>query len=133
MDDRESDLLASFECQCRGIKFYDSADATLRCDTSSPGSAERSNPHNYFCVAAFVCEPELVMRSRWSLRMLGHVAREACRLLCPLLSAPTLRVTRSVQIKSLATKKIIATHKMHDDNMDKNIRLQHACHRVACY
>ena len=30
MDDRESDLLAFFECQCRGIQFYDFRDVTLR-------------------------------------------------------------------------------------------------------
>ena len=56
MDDRKSDLLAFFECQCRSIKFCDFADVTLRYGTRLVLRRERSNPHDYFCVAAFVCD-----------------------------------------------------------------------------
>ena len=105
MDDRESDLLAFFECQCQGMKFYDSHDVTLRHGTRLALRRERSNPHDYFCIIAFVSDGR---HSRASHRMLGHVAREACRLLCPLLSASTLRVTRSVKPKQSQCKPYVA-------------------------
>ena len=80
------------ECQCQGVKFYQLRDVSLSYGTLVTLLPEPTNLYNPSCVAAFV--PGTVLRSSKPL-MLGHVASEANRWICPLLSYH-LRVTRYV-------------------------------------
>ena len=78
----ENKLLAFFECQCRGVKFYQLRDVSARYGTPVSLQREPTNVHDALCVAAYVPGS----RRRGPL-MLGHVAREAARWLYPLLSS----------------------------------------------
>ena len=86
----ESELLVFFECQCRGVKFYRLRDVSARYGTPIMLQPEPTNEHDPYCVAAFV--PGNMLRS-WTPLMLGHIAREAAKWICPLLTS-RLRVTR---------------------------------------
>ena len=70
-------LLAFFEVQCVGVKFYDLKDAALQFWSPVVLRREPDNPHDQFCVAVFVPRP-----GAGGPRMLGHIARAAARWLC---------------------------------------------------
>ena len=81
-----------FECQCRGVKFYDLRSARARYGTRLKLVREPTNlqdPLN--CVAAWVPGPR--SSGRQTSLMLGHIAKEAVRWLNPLLDS-CFRVTR---------------------------------------
>ena len=80
-------LLAFFEVQCVGVKFYDLKDAALQFWSPVVLRREPDNPHDQFCVAVFVPRP-----GAGGPRMLGNIARAAARWLSPLLLCRTLRV-----------------------------------------
>ena len=82
------ELLVFFECQVRGVKFYDLREAGARWGTSLRLVKEPSNLHDPLCVAAWVPGSP-----RARPLMLGHVAKEAARWLNQLLQ-PSYRVTR---------------------------------------
>ena len=48
------DLLVSFHCQCRGVKFYDLRSAGAAWGTKLDLVKEPTNPHDPLCVAAWV-------------------------------------------------------------------------------
>ena len=57
-------LLAFFECQCRGVKFYRLKDARLKHWTSVLLQREPDNEHDCFCVAVRVPHaPAVVSRA----------------------------------------------------------------------
>ena len=87
------ELLVSFDCHCRGVKFYDLRSAGAAWGTKLDLIKEPTNPHDPLCVAAWV--PGMP-GERARPRTLGHVAKEVARWLNPLLDVPTLRVTRYV-------------------------------------
>ena len=87
------ELLLFFECQCRGVKFYDLQSAGARYGTRLKLVREPTNlqdPLN--CVAAWV-PPGPWSSDHWASCMLGHIAKEAARWLNPLLDS-CFRVTR---------------------------------------
>ena len=75
-------LLALFSCQCRGIKFYDLSDVSVRQGDRIIFVREPHNPWDSNCVAVF---------SRGG-TMLGHIAKEAAEWLSPMLLGP-FRIT----------------------------------------
>ena len=81
-------LLAFVEVQCRGVKFYDLKDTELEFFDPVVLRREPENPHDQFCVAAFVPRP-----AAHRAQMLGHISRAAARWLSPLLLCDSLRVT----------------------------------------
>ena len=81
-------LLAFFEYQCRGVKFYRLKDARLEYWTSVLLVCEPENEHDCFCVAVRV--PRAA--SRRVSGMLGHETREATRWFSPLLLCRAIRV-----------------------------------------
>ena len=74
----KGEFLAFFECQCRGVKFYQWSQAgdTVR----KPVSFRRDpgNPHDPNCV-------EVLVAAGWKL---GHIAKDAAQWLSPLLMGP---------------------------------------------
>ena len=70
----ENELLVFFECQCRGVKFYELHDVSARYGTPVTLQPEPTNGHDPFCVAAFV--PGKLLGSREPAQMLGHIARK---------------------------------------------------------
>ena len=50
------EILADFVCQCHGIKFYDLRSVGARWGDRVRLVKEPSNPHDPFCVAAWVTE-----------------------------------------------------------------------------
>ena len=98
--DGQDDLLVFFECQCQGIKFYYLSGVSMRYGTWVVLRREPANIYDHFCAAAFVCDGSIALTQRTHSRckaslMLGHIAKEAARWLCPLLSS-SLRVTGCV-------------------------------------
>ena len=95
----EMELLVSFHCQCRGVKFYDLRSAGAALGTKLDLVEEPTNPHDPLCVAAWVLGIPNERGAGVRLCMLGHghVAKEAARWLSPLLGVPTLWVTRYLQ------------------------------------
>ena len=87
------ELLVSFYCQCRGVKFYDLRSVGARCGTTLKLLKEPTNPHDPLCVAAWVPGIPGESGERGLPRMLGHVAREVAQCVSPLLET-SLRVTR---------------------------------------
>ena len=65
------ELLVFFECQVRGVKFYDLREAGARWGTSLRLVKEPSNLHDPLCVAAWVPRARPLM--------FGHVVKEAAR------------------------------------------------------
>ena len=82
------ELLVSFHCQCRGVKFYDLRSAGAEWGTKLDLVKEPTNPHDPLCVAAWVPGISGERGAGVRRRML------AARWLSPLLLVPTLRVTR---------------------------------------
>ena len=89
----ESELLVFFEVQCRRVKFYQLRDVSARYGTPVTLRPEPTNGHDPFCITAFV--PGKPLGSQEPALMLGHIAREAVKWICPLLSS-RLRVTKYV-------------------------------------
>lgn len=92
--EKTMELLVSFHCQCRGVKFYDLRSAGAVWGTELNLVTEPTNPHDPLCVAARVPGIPGERGAGARPRMLGHVAKEAARWLNPLLDVPSLRVTR---------------------------------------
>lgn len=90
------DLLVSFSCECRGVKFYDLRSVGAEWGTNLELVKEPTNPHDPLCVAAWVpgIPGERGHRARRRRHMLGHVAKEAARVLSPLIGVRSLRVSR---------------------------------------
>ena len=87
------ELLADFQCQCRGIKFYDLSSVGARWGDRVRLVTEPKNPRDPLCVAAWVTGTREGRTS--PPLMLGHVAKEAARWINPLLVG-RFRVTRFV-------------------------------------
>lgn len=68
-------ILAAFQCQARGIKFYDVPSESVRCGLDINCRLEPGNLHDSSCVA-------LVLKDS---KMLGHLAKEVAQYLAPLL------------------------------------------------
>lgn len=68
-------LLASFQSQARGIKFYDAPHSSLHIGDSFVCQLEPSNPYDANCIGLFL-EPEV---------KLGHLTREDATILSSLL------------------------------------------------
>ena len=82
------ELLVFFECQERGVKFYDLHEAGARWSTSLWLVKELTNLHDPLCDAAWVPESQ-----RARPLMLGHMATGAAKWLNQLLQPP-YEVTR---------------------------------------
>lgn len=70
------EMLAAFQCQARGIKFYDVPTDSVHCGMKLRCELEPGNQYDGSCVALLLEENS---------KMLGHLAREVSQYLAPLL------------------------------------------------
>ena len=88
-----SELLVFFEGECRGVKFHQLLDVSASYGTLVTLWPKPTNEHDALCVVVFVLGAG-VQRGFQMPLILGHIAREAARWICPLLCSSCLRDTR---------------------------------------